>query len=268
MMFFDHPYTRKIQELSTRLEDRYDFHREAESTIRKMASDPEFLDGVVQYNFSRLEFLQHQWSLYEIPCLWIADTGDFQMKFHIFLPMKDFEPGIAASAIHHHNNYLLSTLGVCGSGYETFIFEKGTQLNPDKGPIELKVRKNFIQSGGTYTLVDSWEPHVVFSPENMSTTLTLWTPDKQRTTDKLRHNPLLKAVKKPLRYMIHAFGMEEQMGIAAAKTYQFYVEKGQFKAVDEEEFFAPSKAAKGEQVDDDYIKNPICFFKGDGISEP
>jgi len=261
MMFFKHELTQKIQELSDKFPDRKDFHSKAQVLMNEMSASKDFLDGVVQYNFDRLDFLNHNWSLYEIPCLWIADTGDFQMKFHVFLPMKDFKPGIAGSCIHHHNNYLLTTLGVCGSGYETFVFEKNTQVDPSKGEIELKVRENFIQKKGTITLVDSWEPHVVFNPQEMTTTLTLWSPDAKRSTDKLRHNPVLKAFKKPLRNMIHAFGMDRKMGIASSDTFQFYEQDGKFHAIEENEFFAPTKAAKGEHINDDYVKTLFAFLQ-------
>ncbi|NND77797.1 MAG: hypothetical protein HKN39_06405 [Flavobacteriales bacterium] len=261
MMYFDHPLTNKVQALSDQIDDRKEFHSAAEGVLLEMAASPEFLDGVVQYNLDRPEFLEHNWSLYEIPCLWIADTGDFQMKFHVFLPMEKFEAGIAGSCIHHHNNYLLTTLAVCGSGYETFIFEKDGQFDPDKGDIELRVRENFVQKEGTMTLVDSWEPHVVFSPKEMTTTLTLWSPDAKRSTDKLRHNPVLKAFKKPLRFMIHAFGMDKKMGIASAKTYQFYEHDGKFEAIEEGEYFAPTKAAKGPEIDDDYVRTIFAFLK-------
>ena len=260
-MFFDHPLTQQIKELSEQITDRREFHAKAENVLREMASDKEFLDAVVQFNFNRSSFLEHNWSLYEIPCLWIADLGDFQMKFHVFLPMKDFQEGIAGSCIHHHNNYLLSTLGVTGSGYESFIFEKDSQLDPNKGEISLKVRKHFVQKEGSLTLVDSWEPHVVFNPREMTVTLTLWTPDAKRSTDKLRHNPILKAFKKPLRNVIHAFGMDDKVGIASANTYQYYEHNGAFKAIKEDEFFAPTRAAKGDNVNEDYIRSIFAFLQ-------
>ncbi|MEM7163498.1 MAG: hypothetical protein AAF487_13785 [Bacteroidota bacterium] len=260
-MFFEHPLSHKIQTLSDSIEDRKAFHSASRDVLNQMANDPDFLDGVVQYNLNRKEFLMHDWSLYEIPCLWIADTGDFQMKFHIFLPMRDFQPGIAGSCIHHHNNYLLTTLGVCGSGYESFLFEKGTQLDPKKGKINLRVRENFVQSKGVMTLVDSWEPHVVFNPKEMTTTLTLWSPDAKRGTDKLRHNAILKAFKKPLRNVIHAFGMEGRVGIASAKTFQYYAYEGSFHAIEEETFFAPSKAAKGLEINDNFIRTIFAFLR-------
>ena len=106
------------------------------------------------------------------------------------------------------------------------------------------MRENFIQKEGTITLVDSWEPHVVFSPREMTTTLTLWSPDSKRGTDKLRHIPVLKAIKKPLRYMIHAFGMDRKMGIASAKTYQFYEHQGKFEAIEEGEYFCTYESCK------------------------
>lgn len=260
-------YVQKVIQLNSEFIDRHDFHNKVAPVLIEMGKDPEFWNEVVMRNFTDKGFLQRKWTMYEIPFLYVHETDDFLLKVHVFVPLKSYEPGVVASAIHHHNNYLLTTFAAHGSGYETLLFEKDVFVNPQTKEANLKIREHFTQQERPVHLVDAWEPHVVINPTALSATLILWSPDKKRATDSLRSNPLLKAMKTPLRKLIYALGMDKKVGIAAKETYQYYVKDNKFYGVLEDEYFAPTRSQDGPKVDDYSIQSVFAFIQRIGFND-
>ena len=263
----DNPYLQSIIALSESIESRYDFHQKAAPILIEMGKDKNFLKEVIKRNFSDTGYLQQTWTLYNIPYFFVFENEHINIKIHLFPRHEHGKEGIAAHCIHHHNNYLLTSNAFFGSGYESILFDKEIALNEDQLSAKLKVRRQFHQKDWNPSLVDSWEPHVVFIPEKLSATLVLWTPDKKRTTDTLRSNPLLKAMKGPLRFAIHALGLTSKFGIAAKNTYQFYpVGDGRkFAAIEENEYFAPTRAANGPEIDEYSMRMIFDFIQQAGL---
>ena len=253
------PYIQEILSLEKKFPDRKEFHKNAEHLLSKMGSDDEFLKSVVKRNFEDLGYLKQQWSLYNIPFFYIYETADFYLKIHFFPSMKNYVAGTAAHCIHHHNNYILTTAAIFGSGYETILFDKNVEINQKSLDAKLKINKHFTQTEFPIHCIDAWEPHLVFNPEKFSATLQLWTPDQKRVTDNLRVNPILKAIKNPLRKLIYMFGMEKQFGIASKKTYQWYPLGNHFKAIEENDYFEPTRKAIGPDVDS-YSMQTVFYF--------
>jgi len=254
-----HPYIQEVLALEKQYTDRKTFHKKAEHLLAKMGADDEFLKLVIKRNLLDKGFLDQKWSLYNIPFFYIYETADFYLKIHFFPSMKNYVQGTAAHCIHHHNNYILTTAAIFGSGYETLLFDKDVKIDPKTLDAKLKISKHFTQKEHPIHCIDAWEPHLVFNPEKFSATLQLWTPDQKRVTDNLRVNPILKAIKDPLRKLIYAFGMEKQFGIAAQHTYQWYPEKDHFKAIEENVYFEPTRKAVGPEVNN-YSIQTICYF--------
>jgi len=260
-MMINNKYIQQIIELNAKVVDRKDFHNQAGDLLQKLAGDKNFWIDLFKQNLSDKGYLQHKWSMYEIPFLFVYECDDFYLKVHLFVPLKDFKTNIAASAIHHHNNYLLSSFAAFGSGYEGMLFEKNVRIDPSTKETKLKIRERFHQKNKPLHMVDAWEPHLVVNPASLSATLVLWSPDKKRVTDSLRSNPILKALKTPLRKLIYVLGMDKKVGIAAKDTFQFYTKDNKFIAVPEDEFFAPTRAQSGPEVDDYSIQTVFAFMQ-------
>lgn len=257
----DNPYIKQILELNESHINRLDFHREVAKLLPKMSADKNFWTQVFKMNLSDKGYLNRKWTMYEIPFFYVHETDDFFLKVHLFCPLKSGEKNILASAIHHHNNYMLTTYAAFGSGYETFLFEKNPSTDEGTKYANLKIRKQFKQKDEPVHLIDAWEPHCVVNPETLSATLNFWSPDKKRTTDKLRSNPLLKAFKTPLRKLIYLLGLDKKVGIAAKNTYQWYPQNGKFIGVLEDDYFAPTRAESGPVVDDYSIQTVFYFMQ-------
>ena len=253
------PYIQEILSLEKKFPNRREFHKNAEHLLSKMGSDDGFLKLVVKRNFEDQGYLKQEWSLYNIPFFYIYETADFYLKIHFFPSMKNYVAGTAAHCIHHHNNYILTTAAIFGSGYETILFDKDVEMDQNTLDAHLKINKHFTQKEYPIHCIDAWEPHLVFNPEKFSATLQLWTPDQKRVTDNLRVNPILKAIKNPLRKLIYVLGMEKQFGIASKKTYQWYPIGNQFKAIEENEYFEPTRKAVGVEIDA-YSMQTVFYF--------
>ncbi|MBP9069681.1 MAG: hypothetical protein KBG47_09245 [Bacteroidia bacterium] len=257
----NYQYIKKIIALNTEHSSRHLFHEEAGKLLIEMSKDKEFWFKLIKQNLTDKGYLNRKWTMYDIPFLYVYECDDFLVKVHLFVPLSTYEPHIVASAIHHHNNYMLSTYAAFGSGYETMLFEKDFKIDPRTKEVDLKIREHFSQKQKPLHLVDAWEPHVVVNPTSLSATLILWSPDKKRVTDSLRSNPLLKAIKMPLRKLIYALRMDKKVGIASKETYQFYVKDNKFFAILEDEFFAPTRAKAGEEVDDYSVQTVFSFIQ-------
>jgi hypothetical protein len=261
----NHPYIQEILSLERQYENRTEFHQHAEPLLVKMGQDEAFLKLVIQRNFEDQAYLKQTWSLYNIPFFYIYETSDFYLKIHLFPGMQNFVQGTAAHCIHHHNNYILTTTAIYGSGYETFIFEKETGFDQNSLRAKLKLNRHFTQKEKPVHRIDSWEPHLVFNPESFSATLQLWTPDAKRATDALRNNPLLKLLKTPIRKAIHLLGLESRIGIASEKTYQWYPNGDHFMSIEENAYFEPTKKAVGPEINTYSIQTVFYFIQNRGL---
>ena len=261
------PFIQKVIQLNQDFPDRNEFHAQAAKVLPEMGKDKGFWNEVFKQNLTDKGYLQRKWTMYDIPFFYVYECDDFYVKVHLFVPLKNHALNIAASAIHHHNNYLLTTYAAFGSGYETMLFEKNLEVNSQTKEAKLKIRKRFHQKDEPVHLIDAWEPHVVINPASLSATLHIWSPDKKRATDGLRSNSVLKALKSPLRKMIYALGLDKKVGIAAQNTYQFYTRNNKFYGVLEDEYFAPTRAQAGPEVDDYSVQTVFAFMQRMGFKD-
>jgi hypothetical protein len=259
--FKDHPYIQKAEALNQAYTDRKAFHKAMEPVLMEMADDREFMLQVIERNFTDLGWLKHDWSDYNIPFFYVYESDDMIIKVHLFPAGPEGKQHMAAHPIHHHNNYLLTTYAFFGSGYESLLFGKQVKVDEKTKESNMEVTKHFHQKDWNPSLVDSWEPHIVFLPEKLSATFLMWSPDTKRKTDKLRNNGILKPFKKELRHLIYRLGMGDRMGIAREKTYQWYVDEGKVMAIEEEEYFAPFKAANGPEQKDYAMRMIFSFLQ-------
>lgn len=261
----NHPYIQQVLELERKYEDRIELHRSVEGLLQKMGADNEFIKLVIKRNLEDEGFLKQQWSEYNIPFFYIYETADINLKIHFFPAMENYVKGTAAHCIHHHNNYILTTAAIFGTGYETMLFDKNIEMNPGNLQCRMKITKHFTQQEKPVHRIDAWEPHLVYNPEKFSATLQLWTPDIKRSTDNLRTNPVLKAIKTPIRNLLYAFGLERRFGIAPKHTYQWYPEGDHFKAIEENEYFEPTRKSVGERVNNFSLQTICVFMQRKGV---
>ena len=252
----------EIKRLSNEHSSRLEFHKAAHPILKKMA-DPQFIQFVFESNLNDKGYLQRSWSTYEIPFLYIDETDHYYLKFHVFPPVASRDTEKAANIIHHHNNYLLTSLTVQGPGYHTMHFDKRIE-EVEGDEVKLKITKDFFHANMEFSLVDSYEPHIVFNMDKLTTTLVLWSPDQKHITDGLRNNPIIKPFKKHLVKIINSLGLNREIGVADAKVYQWYVQNGKAHRILEEDYFGMYKAVKGKEIDLFFTQAVALFVQQSG----
>ena len=252
------PYIKQLIKLENSTPDRLAFHKACHPVLVEMGKDKDFLKAVIRKNFTDSGFLNFEWSQFNIPFFYVYENDHMVVKIHLFPRDKDGDTTLAAHAVHHHNNYILSTNAFHGSGYEAFLFGKSPSVNEHLNA-DLTIDKRFHQSEVNPHIVDAWQPHVVICPEAFSATILIWTPDQKRSTDKFRQHPLLKPLKKQIKWLAYALGMDKKIGVAAKTTYQFYPNDSGFKAILEEDYFRHAKNNKGEKINS-FAAQMICYF--------
>lgn len=246
-----------VRKLSEECEDRREFHEKSKPYLEKMA-EPEFIHWMFEQNLNDPGYLQREWTTYEIPFLYIFENDHFYIKYHVFPPVESKETFKAANIIHHHNNYLLTSYTAQGPGYHTMHFDKHIEeLGENK--VRVKLTQDFFHDNKEFSFIDSYEPHLVFNMDDLTTTIVLWSPDKKHMTDGLRNNPLIKPFKKPLIKMIHMLGMARQIGVADKDVSQWYVLNGESFSIREEDYFGMYKEKSGPEVNDFYTQ-AVCLF--------
>jgi hypothetical protein len=263
----NHKYIKKLVELEQALPNRLEFHRASHETLLKIGKDQDFLKAIIRKNLTDSGFLNFEWSQFNIPFFYVYENDHMVVKIHLFPRDKDGDTTLAAHAVHHHNNYILSTNAFYGSGYEAFLFEKNPEVS-DNLTAQLRVKQQFHQNEVNPHIVESWQPHVVICPESFSATILIWTPDQKRSTDKFRQHPLLKPIKKQIKWLAYALGLDKKIGVAAKHTFQFFPENNSFKAIREEDYFKFAKANKGDEINS-FAAQMICYFlQGCELIEP
>jgi hypothetical protein len=263
----NHPYIQEVLALEKQSLDRIELHQKVEPLLQKMGADDDFMKLVIRRNLEDEGFLKQQWSEYNIPFFYIYETADINLKIHFFPAMEHYVKGTAAHCIHHHNNYILTTAAIFGTGYETMLFDKNVEMEGSTLECKMKITKHFTQMEKPVHRIDAWEPHLVYNPEIFSATLQLWTPDIKRATDNLRTNPVLKAFKTPIRRLLYWTGLEKRFGIAPKRTYQWYPEGNHFKAIEENEYFEPTRKSIGEKVNNFSIQTICLFIQKRGLAD-
>tara|TARA_B100000902_G_scaffold385648_1_gene427298 strand:+ start:82 stop:1065 length:984 start_codon:yes stop_codon:yes gene_type:complete len=253
-----------VRDLSNTISDRREFHSKAKPILKKMA-DSDFIAVIFERNLRDQAYLTRSWTTYEIPFLYIDETNHFNTKFHVFPPIKSRDSEKAANIIHHHNNYLLTSFTVQGPGYHTMHFEKDI-VELDKDEVRLKISKDFFHHKLNFSFVDSYEPHIVFNMEELTTTLVLWSPDQKHLTDGLRNNPIIKPFKKSIIALINALGLNRALGVSEAKVYQWFVQNGKCYRILEEDYFGIYRALKGPEIDLIFTQAVALFVQRSGYN--
>lgn len=248
-----------LRQLSDEVQDRRKFHEAAKPLLEAM-SEPDFIAYVFEKNLNDPKYLKRAWSTYEIPFLYIDETNHYYTKYHIFPPVESRDTEKAANIVHHHNNYLLTSFTVQGPGYHTMHFAKEIQ-ELEGNEVKLKLEKDFFHGNREFSLVDSYEPHIVFNMNKLTTTLVLWSPDQKHLTDGLRNHPLIKPFKKPIIATINALKLNRIVGVSDAKVYQWYVQDGKSYKILEEDYFGMYKAVLGPEIDEFFTQAVSLFVQ-------
>jgi hypothetical protein len=225
------PLVSNLIKLSKQIDDGYLFHKQSFDTMKCM-SKFEFISKVFESNLMNEEFLLKKWSDYEIPHLTIYQDNNIDLKYHIFSPCSSEKKENAAYLIHHHGNYILSSFVFFGSGYKSIHFKKKILKNQDD-TFSLKVDKTISHIKGNINIVPSFVPHFVSNVRSTTSTIVLWTEDKESEFYRNEINE---------------------------NRISYFYENGKFYGINEQEFLIEIKKNSDFQIESEKHIQAICFL--------
>ena len=219
---------RKLNSASN-CEGTVQLHKKFHGIMKNIAS-LNFISKVIEENLSNQEFLDKEWTCFDIPFLQIYNNNLIDLKYHLFFPNKSFKISNASYMIHSHKSSVLSSYVFSGKGYHTIHFDKDIK-HIANNYVELRITKDFFHSQGNFNIVDSYEPHLVSNVSEPTFTIVLWT---------LGDNDILK----------------DDYNVPRS----FYLEKNRFKAINDSDFLHKMSDKVDHYNYKDYHIQAICYF--------
>lgn len=176
-------YVTNISNLTKKYEGKK-LHKKASSYLKKIGTIDFFIE-TLNNNLKSNDFFNKKWSMYEMPYLVIYKDEEIELRFNLFFPTAEKDFNSVSHLIHHHENSILSTYVVDGSGYQTIEFDKNFVLHSD-GTAKLNKIKDIRLNKGQSNIVDILSPHVISNVLTPTLTLNLWTFESDNVTDKER----------------------------------------------------------------------------------
>lgn len=191
----------------------------------------------------------------------LLNSGDIMIYINLFVPIRDGGKDICQDNIHHHGWRLLSTGVISGSGYKTIEFIRNSHKNRDGKSVDLKIDKSYRHTSENIAFIDSHKAHVVFHPKSLSSTLAIWSADKEIKTQNLKrfleNFNLLRtlAVK-----FIHFLGLGKFLGLNILEGLYYHPEGGRI--------IETQNYKKESDGDNNEIMNCwFCFYQQVGFTD-
>lgn len=245
----------KLQDYITKLDsifegkDRYVSHKEAAPVLLAMAKDISILHEVISNNLEDIKILgmKKQGPVINFD---IIIRRNYTFSAHCFMPLPDRAVNISHNWIHHHDHSLLTSVNVFGNtGYNSLLFEKEYQYDSQTQKVtKLKIAKDFYHPLHNVEFIDAFIPHVVLLPPTLTITYALWSFDYVPKNDTLRSNPILQALKGPIKKVISLFGASEALQIEEE------TQNRQFAAINNEIVCVGNKLYPYSTIED-YMQN-------------
>ena len=229
--------------------DRYESHKKAAPVLLAMAKDISILHEVVTNNLNddKILNLKKQGPVINFD---IVIRRNYTFSAHCFMPLPDRAVNMSHNWIHHHDHSLLTSANAFGKvGYNSMLFNKDYTYNEETKKVSnLRVEKDFFHPLHNVEFIDSFIPHVVLLPPALTITYALWSFDYVPKNDGLRSNPILQALKEPIKKVISLFGASEVLQIEEeTQNRQFAAVDGEIICVGNKQYPTSSR--------EDYMQN-------------
>ena len=208
-------------------ENKYEAHLKCYPILHRMAEDDEIIFEVFRRNLENGSVFQKS------NC-----TPDFQLTLinrpecflfvNFFGPNAEKRTDITYSTMHHHDDYLLSTINAKGEGYSSLIFQQGYEIDKENMKAKLGLEKYVIHKPRHIEFIDCHTAHAIFYPKSTTMTYGLWSthyPTSQTT--KIKENKIIKKNKALIKKALKIFNANpKSVGVQQYREDYFYPEDG------------------------------------------
>lgn len=207
--------------------NKYEAHLKCYPTLHRMADNIEVIHEVFRRN------ILNKNAFTKSNC-----TPDFQLTLlnepecflfvNFFGPNKDCRTDISYSTMHHHDDYLLSTINAKGDGYKSLIFQQGYEIDKEKMTAKLELEKYVKHTPRHIEFIDCHTAHTIFYPESTTMTYGLWSthhPTQKMT--KSRNIPFVQKNKELIKKGLKMLKVSpKQIGVQQYREDYFFPGNG------------------------------------------
>lgn len=240
--------------------NRYLIHEKAVSILEEASKNNEFLFDAIRQNLADPMFLQRN-RHYPTLSLPIVESAEFSLVINIFPPLPSRRTDISFQSIHHHGSLLLSTVGVFGPGYSSIVFKKGFVIDEITLITDMIIEKEYQNALSKVEFIDSYQPHIVFYPQNFSATIAFWCDDKPKLKESIKKLKWVNQIKKPARKIVSFLGLSNFFGINKVEFFDFFVEENNIKALKDR--LSYDKVGDNEN----FVQNIFSFIQQTGFKD-
>ena len=210
--------------------NKYEAHLKCYPILNRMAANDEVIFEVFRRNMLKPKFFNKKRCTPDFQ-LTLLDEPEVFLFVNFFGPNKEKRTDYSYSTMHHHDDFLLSTINAKGKGYTSLIFKQGYEIDKDNMTAKLDLEKFVLHQPGNIEFIDCHTAHALFYPESTTMTYGLWSthfPTPQSA--KWKKNPIIQKNKTWIKKAINAVKFDvKTVGVAQYREDYFYPKDGELK---------------------------------------
>jgi hypothetical protein len=212
--------------------NKYEAHLKSHPILSRMAKDDEVIFEAMRRAMLKDNFFHpkkgcggpdYQINLFDLPEVFLFAS--------FFGPNKEGRTDISYSTMHHHDDYLLSTINAKGIGYSSLLWKKGYHINHETKVVDIELDKFVPHPHLNVEFIDSHSAHAIFFPKALTMTYALWStsfPTPQAS--KMKSNPLIQKNKAWIKKVLNVANVSPKaIGVAQYREDYFVPENGIIK---------------------------------------
>lgn len=212
--------------------NKYESHLKAHPILTRMSMDDEVI-----FEGMRRTLLKDKFYIPKVGCggpdyqINLIDLPEVFLFASFFGPNREGRTDISYSTMHHHDDYLLSTINAKGQGYKSMLWKKGYHINHETKDVEIEFDKYVPHSPLNIEFVDAHSAHAIFFPEELTMTYALWSHSFPTTKNsKLKTHPLIQKNKTWIKKLMKTANIKPtQLGVAQYREDYFIPVDGKIK---------------------------------------
>lgn len=223
-------YIGEIAKIFKTTDNKYEAHLKSYPTLYKMAEEDEVIFEAVRRNMVKPNFFDKKLCTPDFH-FFLAEHPEFSLHTFFFGPNKEKKTDISYSTMHHHDDFLLSTINAKGPGYTSLIFKPGYDIDRENQEAKIELEKFVLHAPNHIEFIQSHTAHTVFYPEATTMTYGLWSTFYPTSRlSKLKNTEFVKKNRQLIRNTIDSFKIKvRNLGIPQYREDYFYPENGKLK---------------------------------------
>ena len=225
-------YLHQLIKLFQETENKYESHLKAHPILTRMAMDDEVI-----FEGMRRALLKEKFYTPKIGCggpdyqINLIDLPEVFLFASFFGPNQEGRTDISYSTMHHHDDYLLSTINAKGQGYRSLLWKQGYDINYETKDVEIELDKFVPHVPLNIEFIDAHSAHAIFFPKKLTMTYALWsTSYPTNKNSKFKTHPLLQKNKTWIKKILNVARVNpKQLGVAQYREDYFVPNNGKIK---------------------------------------